>query len=64
MVKINSENLFESGKSVKEYLRLLEFDERYIAVELNGEIVPKAMYEKTVLKDGDSMEVVRFVGGG
>ena len=34
------------------------------AVERNGDIVPKAQYDETVLKDGDSVEVVSFVGGG
>ena len=34
------------------------------STEINGEIVPKAQYAQTVLKDGDSVEVVSFVGGG
>ena len=34
------------------------------AVEKNGQIVPKSAYESTVIKDGDSLEVVSFVGGG
>ena len=35
-----------------------------LAVELNLEIVPRAQWEATVLKDGDKLEVVHFVGGG
>ena len=35
-----------------------------VAVEKNGEIVPKAEYSDTVLKNGDSIEIVSFVGGG
>ena len=35
-----------------------------IAVELNEEILPKAEYAETVLKDGDVLEIVNFVGGG
>src|SRR5882724_9965952 len=35
-----------------------------IAVELNREIVPRANWETTDLRDGDSLEVVHFVGGG
>ena len=38
--------------------------DRRVAVEKNGEIVPKAEYSHTVLKNGDSVEVVSFVGGG
>ena len=34
------------------------------AVELNEEILPKAEYAETVLKDGDVLEIVNFVGGG
>ena len=35
-----------------------------VAVELNLEIVPRARWEATTLKDGDKLEVVHFVGGG
>ena len=30
----------------------------------NGDIVPKAEYDKTLINDNDSLEVVSFVGGG
>ncbi len=56
--------------SVKNETTLIEvvrdrgFDEKRIAVEINGEIVPKASYSETLLKEGDSLEVVSFVGGG
>ena len=35
-----------------------------VAVELNLEIVPRAAWAQTPLKDGDRLEVVHFVGGG
>jgi thiamine biosynthesis protein ThiS len=35
-----------------------------VAVELNLEIVPRARWEVTMLKDGDKLEIVHFVGGG
>ena len=35
-----------------------------VAVELNGDIVPKVQYADMIFKDGDSVEVVSFVGGG
>ena len=64
MVKINGEELNVAGKTVAEYLATTSYDPRRIAVERNGDIVPKAQYGETVLKDGDSVEVVSFVGGG
>ena len=35
-----------------------------VAVELNGKIIPRADFKTTMLKDGDSLEIVHFVGGG
>ena len=64
MVRINGENLDVVGKSVVEYLNSSGYDLMRVAVELNGDIVPKALYADTIFKDGDSVEVVSFVGGG
>ena len=35
-----------------------------VAVELNREIVPRDRWPQTLLKDGDHLEIVHFVGGG
>lgn len=35
-----------------------------IAVERNGQIVPRSAYESTMLSSSDKLEVVSFVGGG
>ena len=64
MVRINGENLDVGSKSVAEYLYSAGYDLTRVAVELNGNIVPKAKYADTIFKDGDSVEVVSFVGGG
>ena len=64
MVKVNGESLDIAGKTITEYLADASYDIRRIAVERNGDIVPKAQYGETVLADGDSVEIVSFVGGG
>ena len=64
MVKVNGEEKNVSGKTIAEYLATTNYDMKRIATELNGDIVPKAQYAQTVLKDGDSIEIVSFVGGG
>lgn len=64
MVKINGEPLDIVGKTLAEYLASTKYDPMRIAVERNGEIVPKAKYGETVLQEGDVIEVVNFVGGG
>ena len=64
MVKINGELLEKDGKTVTEMLSDMEISGQRVAVEINEEIVPKAKYDETILKDGYHVEVVRFVGGG
>ena len=64
MVKVNGTELDIAGKTLTEYLLTTNYDMKRIATELNGDIVPKATYAETVLKDGDSIEIVSFVGGG
>lgn len=64
MVKINGEMKDVAGVTVSRFLSTTNYDIKRIAVELNGEIVPKSEYCETTLKDGDSVEIVSFVGGG
>ncbi len=65
MIKINGECIENiEGKTVAEYLTTSGYDTKRVAVELNGDILPKAQYDSTPLQDGDCAEVVSFVGGG
>ena len=64
MVKINGRELNVAGKTIAEFLLTTKYDPRRIAIECNGDIVPRAQYGNTVLQDGDNIEVVSFVGGG
>ncbi|MBE7035332.1 MAG: sulfur carrier protein ThiS [Ruminococcaceae bacterium] len=64
MVRINGENLDVGGQSVADYLDSAGYDLMRVAVERNGDIVPKGQYGETIFKDGDNIEVVSFVGGG
>lgn len=64
MVKINGVQMDIAGSTLAQYLATTNYDPKRIAVERNGEIVPKSQYEQTVLEDEDSLEVVSFVGGG
>jgi sulfur carrier protein len=50
--------------SVSALLERLEIDSRRVAVELNLNVVKKALYDSSVVKDGDEVEIVNFVGGG
>jgi len=45
-------------------LARLELQGKRIAVERNGEIVPKSVHASTLVADGDRLEIVAAVGGG
>ncbi|MBQ9707654.1 MAG: sulfur carrier protein ThiS [Firmicutes bacterium] len=64
MVVINGEKVAAEGIKLTDYLEQEGLAAARIAIEINEEILPKANYEKCVLKDGDVVEIVRFVGGG
>ncbi len=64
MVKVNGTELDIAGKTIAEFLAATDYDPKRIAVERNQDIVFKSQYEDTVLEDGDSLEIVSFVGGG
>jgi sulfur carrier protein len=54
-----------SGAStVADLVRELALEGKRIAVELDGEIVPRSRYAMTPLRDGARLEIVGAVGGG
>ena len=55
---------FEPGANVVRLLEALELSGKRVAVEKNGEIVPRSRYAETRLADGDAVEIVVAVGGG
>jgi sulfur carrier protein len=61
---VNGEKRSVGQMSVLDFLESLEIDPRLVAVERNLDILPKNEYETTILKDGDSLEIIQFVGGG
>lgn len=64
MLKINGRASSAAGMTLMEYLEQAGIDPARIAVELDGEIVPRADYADTRLQDGQELEIVSFVGGG
>jgi len=53
-----------SPANVAELVRALNLEGKRIAIERNGEIVPKSRYAETSVAAGDRLEVVAAVGGG
>lgn len=55
---------FAANLSLSELIDQLGHTGRRIAIERNGEIVPRSQHAETRLQDGDKLEVVVAVGGG
>lgn len=55
---------FDSKSSLDDLLRVLDLDPQMVVVEHNKSIVRRPQLAATPLEDGDSVELVHFVGGG
>ena len=55
---------FPAPLSVHALLQTLGHDGRKVAVERNEAIVPRSTYASVLLENGDSIEIVHFIGGG
>ena len=55
---------FDRAPTVAQFLDQLELAGRRLAIERNGEIVPRSRFKDTQLADGDRLEIVVAVGGG
>lgn len=64
MIRVNGDFFDFTEIPLCKFLQEHNYTTGRIAVELNEEIVPKNAYEQCVLKDGDTVEIVSFVGGG
>jgi sulfur carrier protein len=64
-VQVNG-SLCQCPKSLNlvETLRFLQMNPRLVAVEYNGEILHRQLWQETVLQEGDRLEIVTIVGGG
>jgi sulfur carrier protein len=54
----------KEGLTVEGLLKELDIEPGRVAVEVNVNIIKKVNYKECLLKDGDSVEIVNFVGGG
>ncbi|MDP6559938.1 MAG: sulfur carrier protein ThiS [Candidatus Binatia bacterium] len=64
-IAINGEKReFEEGLSVTRLIELLGVRPGRVVVELNRDVLSRAAHGTTILKEGDKLEIVHFVGGG
>ncbi len=65
MITLNGEaRRVAQGSSIADLCRSIDLDPKKVAVERNLEIVPRSTLAQVMLADGDTLEIVHFVGGG
>ena len=55
---------FDSTLNVAQLLERMTLNKTRIAIEYNGQIVPRSKFKEQTLVDGDQLEIVVAVGGG
>jgi thiamine biosynthesis protein ThiS len=64
-IQLNGEpHTIEGDAGLPALLEKLKLRPTRVAVEINETVVPKAEYARTILKTGDKVEIINFVGGG
>ena len=54
----------EPGASVADLLAQRELEPIRVAVEVNEDLVPRKTFSRAMIREGDRIEIVTFVGGG
>jgi sulfur carrier protein len=64
-VKVNGDPAtLEEGLSLESLLKSYKLKPDQVVIELNRQVPSKAAWGSTYLKDGDEVEIVKFLGGG
>lgn len=64
-IRLNGEPFDIAGPvSISALLAALNIDSRIVAIEHNVVVVKRQQYDQTMVREGDEVEIVRFVGGG
>jgi len=64
IVNGQTQSFDEDGINIVRLLELLKIESRFVAVEVNREIIDRADFGATVIKDADVVEIVLPIGGG
>ncbi len=66
LIKLNNrmETLPGDAMSVKMILKHMKFTFPRIIVKLNDKLIKKPFYEETIVKDGDTLNVIHLISGG
>ena len=64
-IQLNGRKItLRSKSSIHDLLKRFKLINKKVAIEHNGNIIPKINYKKKYLKNNDKVEIVYFIGGG
>ena len=64
-IQLNGKKVaIKKNYSIFDLLKKLKLKDKRVAIEHNGEIIPKLSLKKKILKNNDKLEIVHFIGGG
>ena len=64
-IQLNGKKISVKPKAtIYDLLKKFKLNNKKVAIEHNGIIIPKTNYKKKYLKNNDKLEVVHFIGGG
>ena len=55
---------FRKNNNLFSLLNFLQIEKNGIAIEINQSVVPKSQYKNKIIRNGDQIEIVQFIGGG
>lgn len=65
LISVNGEKReIPAGLTIDQLLEGLAIRPGHVVVELNRNIISREEYRSVILKEGDTLEIVHFVGGG
>ena len=65
MITVNGDGMdWREGMTIADILKIRNFIFRMIAVQINGELVKRVAYDKTVVPDGADVQVIHMISGG
>lgn len=55
---------YDGPLNIQQLVERLALENKRIAIEYNGEIVPRSRFPEQTLNEGDQLEIIVAVGGG